>query len=388
MKVLYLCHTINSHHGGRTHAREFYAALNAVKGVESVDSFYELEEGLPKPQPSEKRLTAASWLPPSIHAFLRMTVMHPRRTEEVSRKLAAQNYDLLIVRNESVRIDFAELKRRHPTVKIAIEVNAILSDEHFKSKMVRTLPRRLEFKQFRFVDKIFPVSSVLKQLLIDAGVSEDKIVVNPNGVDVRRFDCDLLSQRKALRRRYGIPEDRFVIGYLGGMEAFRRLPELVKSYALLANGNQQDKFFLFVIGDGQDFPVVHAELGRNCPKDSYLQLGWQDHQDVPQIMATFDLAVMPYTLDYCSPLKLFEYMSMGLPTIGPDTPSVRELFRAGEHLWLAPQNVVGSDGLAKLIRRLADDSAHRDGVAKKGCHWVKENYTWHTNAARVISEFQ
>ncbi|NOZ36716.1 MAG: glycosyltransferase family 4 protein [Gammaproteobacteria bacterium] len=388
MKVLYLCHTINSRHGGRTHAREFYAALNSVEDVASVDSFYELEQELPTSQSSEKRLTLTSWLPSAMHTFLRMTVMHRRRTEDVSRRLAAQSYDLLIVRHESTRIDFAELKRRHPTVKIAIEFNAILSDEYFENKIVRAIPRWLEFSQFRHVDKVFPVSSVLKQSLLDAGVDTDKIVVNPNGVDVRRFDSALLSRRAVLRQRYGIPEDSFVIGYLGGMEAFRRLPELIESYSLLANGDGKNKFFLFVVGDGQHSSVVKKELSRRCPQDSYLQLGWQDHQDVPQILATFDLAVMPYTLDYCSPLKLFEYMAMGLPTIGPNTPSVRELFSDEEQLWLVPQDVAGPEYLAKLMRRLADDSAYRSSVAKKGCHWVKENYTWHANAVRVVSAFQ
>jgi len=388
LKVLYLCHTINSRHGGRTHAREFYAALNAVEGVESVDSFYELEEGLPKPQPSEKRLTAMSWLPSSLRAFLRMTVMHPRRTEEVSRKLAAQNYDLLIVRNESVRIDFAELKRCHPTVKIVIEVNAILSDEHFKYKMARALPRWLELKQFNYVDKVFPVSSVLKQLLIDAGISENKIVVNPNGVDVRRFNSGLLSRRAELRKRYEIPEDRFVIGYLGGMEQFRRLSELVKSYSLLANGDKQGELFLFMVGDGQDFSIVEAELNQTCPKGSYRQLGWQDNSHVPEIMATFDLAIMPYTLDYCSPLKLFEYMSMGLPTIGPDTPSVRELFRDGEHLWLAQKSADKPNDLAEFMSEIIGDSARLRSVAEKGCNWVREHYTWDANAARVIQGVQ
>jgi len=386
LNILYLCKTINSRHGGRTHAREFFAALHHIDGVDNVDSYYELEDDSNKQGLSKQKRSKLWWLPTRVQTFLRMVLIQHKRTNDISRRLASKKYDLLLVRHETGRIDFAELKHRHPNVKIAIELNAILSNEQFKSVLVRNITKLFEFKQFRQVDKIFPVSSTLRQSLLDAGIYMEKIVVNPNGVDVARFDSGLLSQRAALRRQYGIPEDKFVIGYVGGMEQFRRLPEFVRSYSLLANGALGDKLFLFMVGDGQDFSAVETELGQVCPEGSYRQLGWQNHADVPNIMATFDLAVMPYTLDYCSPLKLFEYMAMGLPTIGPDTPSVRELFRDGEHLWLNPQNMDTPNYLIELIGRLVDNLEQRANIAEQGCHWVKENYTWCANAKRVVKQ--
>lgn len=386
LNILYLCKTINSRHGGRTHAREFFAALHHMEGVDIVDSYYELEDDSNKQGLNKKKRSKLWWLPARVQTFLRMMLVQRKRTDDISRRLASRKYDVLLVRHETGRIDFAELKHRHPKVKIAIELNAILSDEQFNSVLVRNIAKLFEFKQFRQVDKIFPVSSALRQSLLDAGVAMEKIVVNPNGVDVNRFNSGLLTQRAALRRRYGISEDKFVIGYVGGMEQFRRLPEFVRTYSLLANDASRERLFLFMVGDGQDFSAVEAELGQVCPEGSYRQLGWQNHNDVPNIMATFDLAVMPYTLDYCSPLKLFEYMAMGLPTIGPDTPSVRELFRDGEHLWLNPQNTDAPDHLVGLIERLVDDSKQRANIAEKGCLWVKENYTWCANAERVVKQ--
>ena len=385
MRILYLCKTINSRHGGRTHAREFFAAIGKRGDVEVIDSYYPLEENGDSEGKAVGGREKLQWLPRWLFAFLCLTLVHRKRTKHLSSLIADNRYNVLLVRHETTRIDFSYIKRRHPNTKIAIELNAILSDEHFSINALKVFTRWFEYKQFRQVDKIFPVSSALQRSLLSAGISESRILVNPNGVDTARFNPGLLAQRAHFRDYYNIPKDKFVIGYVGGMEAFRRLPDLVKSYSLLANGKMKNRVFLFMVGDGKDYREVELELGKQCPSDSYRQLGWQHHADIPAVMATFDMAVMPYTLEYCSPLKLFEYLAMGLPTIGPDTKSVRELFVDGEHLWLNEQNTRDPDPLFELMQTLIDNPCQREQVAAKGFRLVAENYTWDANAARIVA---
>ena len=82
-----------------------------------------------------------------------------------------------------------------------------------------------------------------------------------------------------------------------------------------------------------------------------------------------------------SPGKLFEYLAVGLPTIGPDTPAVREVFEDGVHLRLASQD--GSD-LAWIIEAMKADPAARDQLAQAGRRLVVNEYTWEKNAERVV----
>jgi glycosyltransferase involved in cell wall biosynthesis len=98
-------------------------------------------------------------------------------------------------------------------------------------------------------------------------------------------------------------------------------------------------------------------------------------------MAAFDLAIFPFTNPYCSPLKLFEYLAMGLPTIGPDTPAVREIFEDGKHLLLVSQS--GSD-FKEAIVTLKNSQDLRTLLAMNGRERVVNTYTWFQNAKRVL----
>ncbi len=383
MKILYVCETINAQHGGRTHAREFFSALKNSEEVDQVESFYTLEDHESQSQELiEKK--ASLKLPRFIYNFLKMTIMHPNRTMHISKTIAEIGCDALIVRNEVIRVNYQEIKSRFPDLKIGIEFNAVLSEELFVNRLLRWLPRYLEFRQLHHVDKVFPVSSLLRESMELFGVPSEKVIVNPNGVDVSRFDPRLLSRKQILRERYGIPDSTFVIGYVGGMEKFRYLPDLVEAFAILLDKVNLGNVFLFMVGDGEQAPQVKSKLLALCDEKNYLQLGWQSHEDVPNIMATFDLAVMPYTQDYCSPLKLFEYMAMGLPTLGPDTDSVRELFEDGEHLWLVDQSPENHQQLANQIHALMKDQDNMAAVAKQGSDYVRQHFTWEANAKRVV----
>ncbi|MBL1431947.1 MAG: glycosyltransferase family 4 protein [Gammaproteobacteria bacterium] len=377
--------TINSSHGGRTHAREFFSALSQVSKVKSADSYYVIESDFGGNSNDMER-PKLWWLPVKVRTFLRMVLVNRKLTRQLILRLAEKPYTLLLVRHETVRIDFAKIKKRYPDITIAIELNAMLSDESFDSYLARNIVKRAEYSQLSLADNIFPVSSTLAKTILSMGISPEKIIVNPNGVDVKRFDSDLLGRNAGFREHYGIPEDRFVIGYVGGMEKYRRLPEFVEIYSRLAQGVLKDKLFLFIVGDGKDCSAVEAILKQQCADDIYLQLGWQNHTDVPNIMTTFDLAVMPYTLDYCSPLKLFEYLAMGLPTIAPDTQSVKDLFVDREHLWLNLKISDDGDHLYQLIQNIYSDEQARYAVAKRGREQVMNNYTWLANAERVISQ--
>jgi len=177
-----------------------------------------------------------------------------------------------------------------------------------------------------------------------------------------------------IRQEYGIPENAFLLGYIGGMEAFRRLPEIVGAIAKLRQAGNDD-IYLMLVGDGKDMPAVQAAVNADYDvlQDAAIGTGWQDHSEIPEFLAAFDVAIFPFTNDYCSPLKLFEYLGAGLPTIGSDTPAVREVFKDGVHLKLVKQD--GSN-LANAILELKNNPPFRKELAIKGQKLVLNEYSW------------
>src|SRR3989344_2951300 len=89
----------------------------------------------------------------------------------------------------------------------------------------------------------------IKKRLIDLGISEDKILVAPDGVDLQRFDLNL--PKNEARVRLNLPKDKKLIGYVGafrilGMEkgldvailAMKALP--IDAILVLVGGHLQD----------------------------------------------------------------------------------------------------------------------------------------------------
>ena len=264
-----------------------------------------------------------------------------------------------------------------------MEINSAYFDEEFPNLPLRRLFQKWEVAYFDRADAIVVVSSYLKEYLQRHGANPDKILVNQNGVSTDIVDLKGVGD---VRARHGIPAEAFVIGYVGGMEAFRRLPEVVRHIADLRKAGNTDLYFI-IVGDGGDMDAVQAAIcsERNVLAGAVVLTGWLPHQEVVPYLSTFDVAIFPFTNAYCSPLKLFEYLGAGIPTLGPDTPAVREVFQDGVHLKLVRQD--GSDFAEKVLELKADPEL-RKKLGKEGQRLVLSEYTWEKNAERVVRHME
>jgi len=289
----------------------------------------------------------------------------------------------VIIRTGTRLPSVGKIKRACPDTLVCLEINSAYFDEEFQGLPLRHVFQKWEVARFRRADIIFVVSAYLKGYLEARGITGEKIQVNQNGVTTEITD---LSKVEDVRQRYGIPAEAFVIGYVGGMERFRRLPQVVEYVAQLRRDGHTD-IYLLMVGDGADMQAVRAAIAaeHDVLQGAVILTGWVPHADVPGFLATFDLAIFPFTNAYCSPLKLFEYLGAGIPTLGPDTPAVREAFEEGVHIKLAKQD--GSDFLEKILEMKADsEMRHRMGIA--GRKLVLSEYTWERNAERVVQHMQ
>jgi len=291
--------------------------------------------------------------------------------------------DAIVIRTGFITPSLRMIKRACPHAVVCLEINSAFFDEAFPGLPLRPFFQKLEVIRFNQADAIVVVSSYLKGYLKRHGVPADKILVNQNGVNVEAVK-HLGSSR--VRQEHGIPEDAFLLGYIGGMETFRRLPEVVGVIAKLRQAGNAD-VYLMLVGDGKDMPAVKAAINADCDilQDAVICTGWQEHSEIPEFLAAFDVAIFPFTNDYCSPLKLFEYLAAGLPTIGPDTPAVREVFKDGVHMRLVKQD---ASNCANAILELKNNPQLRSEFAIKGQKLVSSEYTWENNAERIVRHIQ
>jgi glycosyltransferase involved in cell wall biosynthesis len=99
------------------------------------------------------------------------------------------------------------------------------------------------------------------------------------------------------------------------------------------------------------------------------------NEEVAAHLQAADIAVLPATGDHCNPMKLYEYLALGLAIVAPDQETLREVVTDGDDAWLFtrddPAALLGAiDGLVHddLARaRLCASAAA--GAARHG--WIE-----------------
>jgi glycosyltransferase involved in cell wall biosynthesis len=107
--------------------------------------------------------------------------------------------------------------------------------------------------------------------------------------------------------------------------------------------------------------------------------------EVARRLATADVLVLPNTPSaiserYTSPLKLFEYLTIGRPIVASDLPAIREVLTNDRDALLVPAGDVSA--LAAALTRVANDAAlaERLGAASAA---LAADYTWDRRAERL-----
>ncbi|MCZ7637770.1 MAG: glycosyltransferase [Verrucomicrobia bacterium] len=182
------------------------------------------------------------------------------------------------------------------------------------------------------------VSSVLQRRLIrELGFPSEKVAVFPNGVDRRRFHP---RDRLAMRRKHGLPEDRFLVIYVGNFIA----PKGVQRVAAALDGLEG------VSG-------VFVGSGPLTPKIPNLAFcGRVPHEQVPELLSAADCFVLPSDVEGSSNATL-EAMACGLPVIVSDGEFNDDLVRQGiTGLRVAHKDI---EAIRGAIGRLSSDPALR-----------------------------
>jgi glycosyltransferase involved in cell wall biosynthesis len=117
-------------------------------------------------------------------------------------------------------------------------------------------------------------------------------------------------------------------------------------------------------------------------EDRVIFAGLIGRNKIAQAIAAFDIALLPKCVEYCSPLKLFEYMAAGKAILAPDQENIREILTSGTSALLFQPNMPGAmaDGIAQLVR----DAALREKLGREAQALIsRRGYTWRANAERV-----
>jgi glycosyltransferase involved in cell wall biosynthesis len=264
-------------------------------------------------------------------------------------------------------------------VPLVLEVNYTAETPLYRrrSRLLRPLARLMERFAFRRADRIAAVSSVLSRQIAADGVDPERVVTIPNAADTERFRPDISGS--AVRARYGLEGAR-VIGFTGaffpwhGVGFFlEALPELLREIPSAA---------ALLVGEGPERPALEARVRESGLSDRVRFTGWVGHDKLPEHIAAFDIAVMPDSNEYGSPMKIYEYMAMGKPVVAPRLGPLEDGIRDGETGVLFPRGEVWA--LRAALAGLLRDEPRRAAMGMRAREHVVAGHTWDRNAARVV----
>ena len=270
-----------------------------------------------------------------------------------------------------------ELARRLD-VPLVLEVNAPLVEEQREQRGL-SLPRVAEEAQrwiFSRADELVVVSRWLQEYASAHGAARERVTVVPNAADP-----DLFRPRhepSARRSRLGW-EGCTVLGFVGAMKPWHGVDTLVTALAEL--DAPRSGFRLLLVGDGPELAATRARVQTLGLESAVHFTGSVPHHEIPEWLAAVDIAVAPYAAGapaYFSPVKLFEYMAMGLPVVCARLGQTEELIAHGRTGWLYDADRPGA--LADTVRRLERDPDARRAAGAAGRTRVLGEHTWQRNA--------
>ena len=216
-------------------------------------------------------------------------------------------------RNGAVVI--CDMREEHPDYQ-----ERILSEEAKRLKIQFTVPgssyRHRIIEEIHLADYIFCPSSYAKRTFVEQGISADKLVVCPYGVDTKQF----------ARRESSRPSGQFNVLFLGNICMRKGVHYLLEAFQSAGLGNAR------LLLAGPIDPLFRPVLDRYS---MFELVGPIPHSQVHEQYLKADVFVIPSLAD-AYPLVVLEAMSAGLPVIVSENTGSADVIENGREGFVVP----------------------------------------------------
>tara|TARA_Y100001936_G_C16085305_1_gene681218 strand:- start:1760 stop:2824 length:1065 start_codon:yes stop_codon:yes gene_type:complete len=250
---------------------------------------------------------------------------------------------------------------------------------HERIKLINFFLKRVLLKNSlnpRFILFIC-ISHNLKRFWKNYGVNDLKLIALHDGFDSKRFESP--QSKDFYRKRLGIKSNKTLAVYTGSLYSNRKIESIIT----LAKKNN-DVNFLIIGGPNKN--LYHY---KNLIKEKNIHnlslIGRVKHSDIHFYLFAADILIAIWskdvpTINYCSPLKLFEYMASGRNILSSDFITIREVLKNNKDAVLV--NTENNDEINKGFKILKKDMHNFYGSNSR--KKALEHYTWGKRAQQII----
>jgi colanic acid biosynthesis glycosyl transferase WcaI len=230
----------------------------------------------------------------------------------------------------------------HPDIAIAIG--------KIRNGRVTRMLRRLMVRSYRSADRVVVLSRDMRQRVIDAGVTPERVVCIPNWIDTQQVQP--VKHFNPFRERHCRGAE-FVAMYSGNLGLCQRLEDVIAAASHLRD--RPDILFLFVGEGALKRRLIEQVLELGLSNVRFLP--YQPKANLSESLSAADVQLVPLDPRVASclmPSKLYGALASGTPlvTVAPDDCELAELTREHRIGVVAPPGQ--PEILADMIRNLAD----------------------------------
>lgn len=251
-----------------------------------------------------------------------------------------------------------------------------------KSSVVYKFFLWMEKLSFRFSDLVIATNQSYRQIAMERGkLPGDRVVIVRNGPDLKKLN--LVSEDAELRKKA-----KTIIGYVGMIGSQDGLDYLLRSLNRLRNDLGREDFYCVIIGKGNiisDLKKLKHKLGI---QDLVWFTGYISEEDKRRYLSTVDITVVPDPKngfnEYCTMIKIMEYMTLGKPIVAFDLQEHR-VTAEDAALYAKPNDELD---FAKQIAVLMDDPETRNKMGAFGKDRIENKLAWKFQAENLVKAYE
>ena len=243
--------------------------------------------------------------------------------------------------------------------------------------------RNLERLASHWCDKMIFISQPLVDWALKEKIScPRKIARIYSGIEMDRFHPVSEEEKKRLRGKWGLGEHDAVIGMVSKLWEGKGHALLIRAFKEIREEKLQAR--LVIVGEGYLMEPLKVLVSQLELSDDVIFTGFLE--DVPRIIATFDVAVLPSYFEGMGRV-LLEAMAMEKPVVGTKVGGIPDLIEQGLNGYLV--NPGNERELASAVLKILNDKALAAKMGESGRKKMTDRFSADTmvrSIEKVYSE--
>jgi glycosyltransferase involved in cell wall biosynthesis len=227
--------------------------------------------------------------------------------------------------------------------------------------------------------KLITISWALRNYWLDFGVQQDKIYDLHDGFDFNTYEKIL--DQNLVRKELGLELHKKYACYTGSLDKDRGIDNLIYLASKITT------IEVIVVG-GNLNQVEFYKKNANDQKLSNIKfVGRVDHQEIPKYLYASDYLIGVWsknipTINYCSPLKIFEYMASGKIIVAQGYKTIKEVLKDGYNSVIIEPD--SKESLVDAFNDILKNETEYDKIGNQARKDAFELYSWKVRVENIM----